>query len=228
MCASFARAKETWAEPVRLICPNDIDGQAQCIRHLHDMAIDRRQRIAGISYPFDGTLYVSPHEEEGQKMWAVVCEVITTVRAAIGEGIVIGVSSGLVLSLALWIVELVKRKYERRDQIRYIAGILARDRDRILGAETLPGPDGSGIKEVPKVQLRLVLYDGMRKELDGVFVGRASRLSFDQIAELKKPFFILDDNFNFKQAFLHNDQQCRNLFETLEAIKWLKLPPCPN
>ena len=38
MCASFARAEEMWAKPVRLDWPDDIDGQAQCIRHLHDMA----------------------------------------------------------------------------------------------------------------------------------------------------------------------------------------------
>ena len=168
-------------------------------------------------------------------MWAEICEVIATIwtaigvwmETAIGQGVLIGVSSGVILSGSFWIVELIKRNYERRDQIRYIAGKLARDRDRILGTETLPGPDGSGIKEVPKVELRLVLYDRMRRELEGVFVGRASRLSFDHAAEVNKPFLILDDNINFKRAILHDDQQCRDLFKTLEAIKWLKLPPCP-
>ena len=39
LCASFAIAKEICAKPpVQLDWPDDIDGQAQCIRHLHDMA----------------------------------------------------------------------------------------------------------------------------------------------------------------------------------------------
>ena len=42
LCTSFAIAKELCANyPVQLDWPDEIDGQAQCIRHLHDMTSTR-------------------------------------------------------------------------------------------------------------------------------------------------------------------------------------------
>ena len=53
------------------------------------------------------------------------------------EGVVIGVSSGIMLSLFFWARDFVKRRIERRDQIRYLASLIANFRELIYSAETI-------------------------------------------------------------------------------------------
>ena len=145
-----------------------------------------------------------------------------TIGEGIGAGVVIGVSSGLILSLVLWLIDVGKHILERRDQLKYIADIITTNRDRILDAQDLHHPPTN--RTIEKVDLRRLHYDAMRRELEAVFVGRASHISYDETSEIRKPFWTLDQNFNGKKAIL-DDKACMKLFDTLAGIGWLKITP---
>ena len=134
------------------------------------------------------------------------------------EGVVIGVSAGIILSLFFWARDFVKRRIERRDQIRYLASLIANFRELIYSAETI---HISAISQtLTRDQIRKAHYDDMRRQLDSVLQGRSSCLSFDEINEVKLVFFT-----DLYPTVRLNDKAYEGIFGKLESIKWLKLPP---
>ena len=133
------------------------------------------------------------------------------------EGIVIGVSSGIILSLVFLAKDITNKFVERREQIRYLSNLIAKSRDRIHDAKTEYFPEVK--KEVTRAEFCKMYYDEMRKELEPVLKHRSSRLSYDEIKEVRKVFF----TDLFPNAVL-NEKGYEGMFKELESIKWLKLP----
>ena len=143
------------------------------------------------------------------------------ISAEIIEGIVIGVSSGIILSLFFGGKNYINKHVERRDQIKFLAQILVKNRDLIFNAKSMRHPL-SGI-EAKREEVRKAYFEDMRRQLESVLQNRASRLSYDEIKEVKDIFF----TDLFPDVVL-NEKGYESIFNNLEAIKWLNLPPRTN
>ena len=142
---------------------------------------------------------------------------------AIWEGIVIGVSagfvSGLLLSAVIWLKDMWVRWVERREQIRYLAALIENYLKLIYDADDISGEGRTAGEIFPKSQVQKLHLDALWRELEIVFTGRSSRLSFDEIQKVKAVFSPLP----LFPAWTPDDQQYERMLDGLRAIKWLKL-----
>ncbi len=136
------------------------------------------------------------------------------------EGLAIGVSSGIILSLCFWIKDLVNTRNERRNQIRYLSELLAKYRQMIYDASDFYAHGLN--KTCRKDDVRKAYYDYMRKKVQSTLDGRSSRLSFDEIEAVRTVFYT--DLFPTVTVTL-NEKGYDQIFDKLESFKWLKLPP---
>jgi len=139
----------------------------------------------------------------------------------IGTGIVIGVSSGLILSLSSWGLSYLQDHNEKQDQIKYLASVIDRDRGLIYDEATIQRIVENAPVETSRENVRKTFYVGMYRELESVFANRASQLSYDEIQEIKKPLVSPD----LYPEIALNDAGYDLVFGKLESIEWLNLPP---
>ena len=137
--------------------------------------------------------------------------------ADILQGIVIGVCSGLILSLAFW----TNRRIERRSQIRFLAAVIASYRDKIYSAETLEVAMGDENRQFPRDAVRKAYFDDMRTQVESILQGTASHLSYDEITEVRGVFQHTDAH----PTVILNDKGSGGVFGPLESSGWLRLPP---
>ena len=142
---------------------------------------------------------------------------------AIWEGIVIGVSagfvSGLLLSVVIWLKHWFFRWVEWRDQIRYLAALIENYMKLIYDADDIDARDQSIGQVISKNQVQKPLLDALWRELQTVFSDRASRLSFDEIRQVKFVFTPLP----LIPVWTPNDQQYDRMLNEFRTMKWLKL-----
>ena len=142
---------------------------------------------------------------------------------AIWEGIVIGVSaglaSGLLLSVVIWLKNWLFRWVERRDQIRYLAALIENYMKLIYDADDIDARDQSIGQVISKSQVQKPYLDALWRELQTVFSDRASRLSFDEIQQVKDVFSPL----SLFLTWTPDDQQYDRMLNEFRTIKWLKL-----
>ena len=142
---------------------------------------------------------------------------------AIWEGIVIGVSagfaSGLLLSVVIWLKDWFFRWVERRDQIRYLAALIENYMKLIYDADDIDARDQSIGQVISNNQVQKPLLDALWRELQTVFSDRASRLSFDEIRQVKFVFTPLP----LIPVWTPNDQQYDRMLNEFRTMKWLKL-----
>ena len=138
------------------------------------------------------------------------------------EGVGIGVSSGFILGLAFWLLDFVKIRSERRDQMEHLAKTIERFRGLIYCASELDMTliHGSQQRRISKDEMRKAYFDDMRRQVEGILRGRASRLSFDEIWEVRGVFYT--DRY---PTLLLNDKGYDQIFGKLEAIQSLHPPP---
>ncbi len=135
-------------------------------------------------------------------------------------GIVIGVSSGIILSLFLWIKDLIVSCNERGEQIRHLSGLWVEYRQMIYDADDLHVPTMG--KPFRKNDMQKAYFDCMQKDVQSILDGRSSRLSFDEIAAVRAVFLFYTDFF---PTVTLNEKGYDQIFDKLESLKWLKLPP---
>ena len=94
------------------------------------------------------------------------------------DGVGIGVSSGFILGLAFWLLDFVKIRSERRDQMEHLAKTIERFRGLIYCASELDMTliHGSQQRRISKDEMRKAYFDDMRRQVEGILRGRASRL----------------------------------------------------
>ena len=136
------------------------------------------------------------------------------------QGIVIGVSSGVILGLFFWLTGFASARNEKRAQIEHLASVVAGFRESIYSAGDLDVRLGDEQKHFQRDAVRKAQYDDMRREVEQVLQGRASRLSFDEIREVRLAFYT--DHF---PGVVLNDAGYESVFRALESIEWLGLSP---
>ena len=146
-------------------------------------------------------------------------------------GIVVGVSAGLILSAFAYAKQYIDNKMERRDQIRYIRQIVEDFQENILSAQQMASaPDAPPpLANMPDAvhQLRWVRTEHAYERIVRTLEGRASTLTFDEKKQLLDAFgwylqFRPGGLFG-EEVRLLGEAQYHNIFDRLEAIKWLKL-----
>ena len=139
----------------------------------------------------------------------------------IGGGVVTGVTSGLILALFFWAKAYVDNYVARKDQIKFLSRLIEKFESLIFGIN-----DEIHVQHFqqtfPRDQARQAYFDDLRRQLESALAGRSSRLTFDEIEELRVIFIGLHDVFpNFRP----NEEWYSNTFQKARSVKWLKLTP---
>ena len=97
------------------------------------------------------------------------------------EGVVIGVCSGAILAILTAGFGAISRSFERREQVQYVADLINYHRDLIYEAADAQ----VGQRHISRDEWRLFFYKEMTNTLDSVLSERSTRLSYDEVAEVK-------------------------------------------
>ena len=135
------------------------------------------------------------------------------------KAVVIGVSSGIIVSLFLGVNDFANKRIERQDQIKYLVQEITMYREFISNAEARYHRRAK--REIQRRELQKAYYDNMRQKLEEALQNNASRLSFEEIKELRDVFLFIDS----LPPNGFDDERYNYIFERLKSIKWLKLPP---
>ena len=134
------------------------------------------------------------------------------------EGAVAGVMSGLVLSLFFWGKAAVGTHLERREQVRYLARLIADFRSHIYSSVAIDHTAAG--RPLTRDAVRKAYYDDLWRQVDSALRHRLVRLSYDEAQEVRNAFPPKEYS-----AVVLNDRGYDSLFGQLEAIPWLPLPP---
>lgn len=158
------------------------------------------------------------------------------------EGLVSGVAAGLVLAAFFWAIDICRKASERKKQVRHLSSIISDHRKKMY-KPTLPidllkelASDPFVMKVVSELAantdvLRKGLFRSMKLQLIAALDGRCSRLTFDEIHQLRTLLETIDELLDMmppSRERLWTDEFCGKLFDGIEGIKWLNLPEGPD
>ena len=138
------------------------------------------------------------------------------------EGCIIGISSGIVVSLFVWLMRFIDNFRARRKQIKRINDIIVEFRKRIYSINKPFSFQGTpySVDEQRKAS-----FDDMTRQLYSAIDSGSPNLSYDEIQEIRTPFVPYTDLYPDVRP---NIGAFKEMFKTLEKIQWLKLPPPPE
>ena len=74
---------------------------------------------------------------------------------------------------------------------------------------------------IPRDEVRKAKLQWLHQQIQQILLGRASRLSFDEIQQVKQAFNTVELHPNW----VPNEQGYDGIFNQLESIEWLRLTP---
>jgi len=137
------------------------------------------------------------------------------------QGILVGVSSGIVLAILIGGWNAWRVHEERQGQIKFLALLIENYRIMILGTSDVELRVDDSIVMVQRDVVRKAYLDAFHKDVKEVLQGRSSRLSFDEIHQVRLVFLDLE----YRPDAVPTDEGYEYLFEQLEALEWLDLTP---
>ena len=141
------------------------------------------------------------------------------------EGVTIGASAGLISGLLLgllhWLRGVIQARTERREQIQHLARTIEQARDLIYSASDLDLTDHPVGRMFPRDEMRKAHLQGLHQQIQKILLGRASRMSFDEIQQIKQAFNVVELHPNW----VPNDQGYDGIFNQLASTEWLRLNP---
>ena len=144
------------------------------------------------------------------------------------DGVVSGVTTGLVLAVFFWAIDRIKQRAERKEQIRFLGKLISTYRERIYEPQYSAGDPVKS--DTGKDIWRKVQFEDMKKEINLTLDGRCSRLSFDEINELRQMVNSWSEitDRGSSAELVWTDTFCGNVFGEIGAIQWLNLPTGPD
>ena len=146
---------------------------------------------------------------------------VTNISAGIITGVFSGVASGLILALFFWAKVYVDNYLARGDQIKFLSGLIEKFESRIFSIN-----DDIHVSHLqqtlPKDKVRRTYFKDLKRQLESALDGRSSRLTFDEIEELRVIFIELHDLY---PDLSPNEQWYSDTFQKARSVKWLKLTP---
>ena len=141
------------------------------------------------------------------------------------EGITIGASAGLISGLMLgllhWLKGVTQGSRERREQILHLAKTIEQARDLIYSASDLDLTNHPIGRMFPRDEVRKPYFRWLHDQIQQILLGRSSRLSFDEIQQVKKAF----NTVELYPDWVPNDNGYDGIFNQLASIEWLRLHP---
>ena len=150
----------------------------------------------------------------------------------IGEGIVIGttsgVVSGLILAFIFWRIDCRRKNLQRKEQINYISSMIAKFREDIYH----PGQRFSDLPPIARARIissrsnqqwRKDIYESFCKQLESTLAGRADRLTFNEIQSLRQIFLVKSYWRDFDNS--PSQEWYDEIFGWAKSVEWLKIPP---
>ena len=144
-----------------------------------------------------------------------------TLWANAAQGVAIGVASGLILTVFVGAWNTYDAHQERQEQIRFLAATIDGHRQSIEGAEGFYH-EGTG-REISQDEIKKAYLTSLYRQVQAILEGRASRLTFDEIRQVREVFFSLERHPNW----IPNDKGYYSIFQDFAAIEWLELK-APN
>ena len=136
------------------------------------------------------------------------------------EGIVIGCSSEVILTIFHHVMNLRKRY----DQVKFIKKIIHEGRCRVLSKETQQRSIGTHAITPNEygTHLRIVYFEHMCREMKSALDGRTSRMKYEQVHELRSLFFRILDRGNMSTC--ERISTCFGLLTDPDHFLFLKMP----
>ena len=133
-----------------------------------------------------------------------------------------GIAAGAFLTWCTSIQKKKRESLERKEQIDYILNLVMKYKPAILKLELFEG--------IPELQnrksndsIRHEIYQYFRKDIEASLSGRAKRLTFDEIEEIKKLFRIGPYQLIPNKGL--SEYEYIEMFRKAESIEWLNIPP---
>ena len=134
--------------------------------------------------------------------------------------IISGFAAGIAVSIVVGIYMRANKWFKRRDQIRYIRGVLQQGIELVSSAEEggalhLPGPNVS----ISPDQLRHTYYQWLKRTLDATIHNNSSEIKSEEIRELNEALHSLDwaiENHGGAPKNLYDQA-----FERVKTLQWL-------
>ena len=129
-----------------------------------------------------------------------------------------GIAAGAFLTWCTSIQNKKRESLERKEQIDYILNLIMKYKPAILKLELFKGiPELQSTKS--KDSIRHEIYHYFRKDIEASLSGRANRLTFDEIEEMKKLFRIGPYERIMNECLY--EYEYIKIFQKAESIQWL-------
>ena len=146
---------------------------------------------------------------------------VTDFFSTVTQGVIVGVASGLILTMFFWLRDQRRERREKRVQVKYLSNLIAKFRNRIFETtETLTFKErGNGASAD---YVRKLHFDNFAAELKSILSERSSRLTFEEAQEVKDIFLELHTE---DTVFIPDKHWYREKFEKAASISWLRVTP---
>jgi len=144
----------------------------------------------------------------------------------ISQGIIVGVSAGVVTSAILGIRSWLFRWRARREQVRHIRHLVATHMQTILQAAALP-PPVQGEKGIPADIVRFSYFRAFQAQLDATVSHRASALSYTEtysLQEITKTTSKTMTDLTLQERKVLPLPMAESMWHCFRDLEWLDLP----
>ena len=134
------------------------------------------------------------------------------------EGVIIGVSSGVIVSMLLWAKQLFDIWWNRRKEIKRLRDIIEDFRDQIYNAtdSTFRG------RFVSADDQRKEQFDNMTRQLNNAIDGGSKNLLYEETQKIKDELHLYTEQH---PNVVPNIEAYDQIFGNLKGLTWLELPP---
>lgn len=141
-----------------------------------------------------------------------------TMMGRIWEGFIIGVFSGVTVSIILWGKQAFDIWRDRRKEIKRLRGIIEYFREEIYSATDMDFQDRFISADVQRREK----FDDMARQLNNAIDGGSKNLFYEETQKIKDELYLYTDLY---PDVIPNLEAYNQIFGNLEGLTWLNLPP---
>jgi len=134
------------------------------------------------------------------------------------EGIIIGVSSGVIVSILLWGKHVIDIQWNRYKEIKRLRSIIEYSREEIYSATDMDFQD----RFISADEQRREKFDDMARQLNNAIDGGSKNLLYEETQRIKDELYLYTEQH---PDVIPNLEAYNQLFGNLERLTWLELPP---
>lgn len=142
----------------------------------------------------------------------------------IWEGVVIGVSSGIILSVTAGLFGYVRHRFRRLTQIRFLRDVIEDHRKKLSGdfSQSATAPDGRVLATGERIRTGMV--QEFLRTIDSALRNRCPEMKYDQTNQVRTILVGYEDLMRGGKH-LPGETMTEWLFNRLSEVKFLKVAP---